>query len=251
MIHPSNRHAFRREAVAHPPRQLRIGVLVEIAASDAGLVGHHDDRPTPHFGPKTGKLEDAGNEFKLLGPMDEPVVHVDDAVPVEKKSAAVHHGLNYEIAASLERCEEVPSGYAEQCRSRHKWLANGLPKGIGHTMNFTANNSLREEMLAACRVLTHFRIVEGFGHVSARIGGAERLLMTPRHALGLVTEAELIEIDLEGHQWAGDGTPPLELSMHLAIYRRRADVKAIVRGHPRHIAAYACAGEPLLIAHGF
>lgn len=118
-------------------------------------------------------------------------------------------------------------------------------------MNFTANNSLREEMLAACRVLTHFRIVEGFGHVSARIGGSERLLMTPRHALGLVTEAELIEIDLEGHQWAGDGTPPLELSMHLAIYRRRADVKAIVRGHPRHIAAYACAGEPLLIAHGF
>ncbi len=39
--------------------------------------------------------------------------------------------------------------------------------------------------------------------------------------------------------------------MHLAIYRRRPDVKAIARGHPRHVAAFACAGEPLKVAHGF
>jgi HCOMODA/2-hydroxy-3-carboxy-muconic semialdehyde decarboxylase len=100
-------------------------------------------------------------------------------------------------------------------------------------------------------VLTHFRIVEGFGHVSARLAGSERLLITPRRALGLVTDAELIEIDLEGRQVAGDSNPPLELAIHLAIYRRRTDVNAIVRGHPRHVAAYACAGEPLRVAHGF
>ena len=118
-------------------------------------------------------------------------------------------------------------------------------------MNLNAKETLRVEMLAACRVLTHFRIVEGFGHVSARLGASERLLITPRRALGLVTDAELVELDLRGHQWAGDGKPPLEVSMHFAIYRRRADVKAIVRGHPRHVAAYACAGEPLRVAHGF
>jgi ribulose-5-phosphate 4-epimerase/fuculose-1-phosphate aldolase len=118
-------------------------------------------------------------------------------------------------------------------------------------MNFAANRALRDEMLAACRVLTYFRIVEGFGHVSTRIPGSERLLITPRRALGLVTDAELVELDPEGRQMAGDGKPPLELAMHLAIYRRRADVKAIVRGHPRHVAAYACAGEPLRVAHGF
>jgi ribulose-5-phosphate 4-epimerase/fuculose-1-phosphate aldolase len=39
--------------------------------------------------------------------------------------------------------------------------------------------------------------------------------------------------------------------MHLAVYRRRADVMAIARGHPRHVASYACAAEPLRIAHGF
>jgi ribulose-5-phosphate 4-epimerase/fuculose-1-phosphate aldolase len=38
--------------------------------------------------------------------------------------------------------------------------------------------------------------------------------------------------------------------MHIAVYRRRADVTAIARGHPRHVAAFACAAEPLRVAHG-
>src|SRR5258707_1187477 len=51
-------------------------------------------------------------------------------------------------------------------------------------MSFASSPELRAEVLTACRVLTHFRIVEGFGHVSARIAGAERILITPRKALG-------------------------------------------------------------------
>jgi ribulose-5-phosphate 4-epimerase/fuculose-1-phosphate aldolase len=118
-------------------------------------------------------------------------------------------------------------------------------------MTFASSAELRAEVLTACRVLTHFRIVEGFGHVSARIPGTERFLITPRKALGLVTEAELVELDRDGRQVAGEGSPPLEAAMHLAIYRGRPEVNAMARGHPRHVAAYACAGEPLRIAHGF
>jgi len=118
-------------------------------------------------------------------------------------------------------------------------------------MPFASSAALRAELLTACRVLTHFRIVEGFGHVSARVPDAERILITPRRALGLVAEAELVELDRDGVRLAGDGAPPLEAAMHLAVYRRRADVMAIARGHPRHVAAHACAGEPLRIAHGF
>src|SRR5262245_11839134 len=119
-------------------------------------------------------------------------------------------------------------------------------------MSFVSSHELRAEVLTACRVLTHFRIVEGFGHVSARIAGADRILITPRKALGLVTEGELVELDMEGRQVGGElGRPPLEAIMHVAVYRRRADVTGIARGHPRHVAAYACAGEPLKVAHGF
>ena len=117
-------------------------------------------------------------------------------------------------------------------------------------MPFASTPELRAEVLAACRVLSFFRIVEGFGHVSARVG-ADRVMITPRRALGLVTEAELTELDLDGRQVAGEGRPPLEWPMHLAVYRTRADVKAIARGHPRNVAAYACAGAPLKVAHGF
>jgi ribulose-5-phosphate 4-epimerase/fuculose-1-phosphate aldolase len=118
-------------------------------------------------------------------------------------------------------------------------------------MTFASSAELRAEVLTACRVLTHFRIVEGFGHISARIPGSDRILFTPRRALGLVTESELLELDLEGRKHAGAGNPALEVAMHLAVYRRRKDVMAIARGHPRCVAAYGCAGEPLKVAHGF
>jgi L-fuculose-phosphate aldolase len=118
-------------------------------------------------------------------------------------------------------------------------------------MEFASSSRLRAEVLTACRVLSHFKIVEGFGHVSARIPGTDRILMTPRKALGLVSDGELVELDPEGRTVAGQGRPPLEVAMHLAVYRRRPDALAIARGHPRNVAAYACAGEPLRVAHGF
>lgn len=117
-------------------------------------------------------------------------------------------------------------------------------------MEFQSPPALRAEILTACKVLSYFRIVEGFGHVSVRLPNGN-ILMTPRRALGLVSEEALIELDAEGRQIAGTERPPLELPMHLAIYRRRDDVHAIARGHPRHVAAYACAIQPLWIAHGF
>lgn len=117
-------------------------------------------------------------------------------------------------------------------------------------MSFASTAALRAEVITACRVLTHFRIVEGFGHVAVRLADAGRILITPRRALGLVSEAELVELDLDGRQVAGEGRPPLEFPMHLAVFRRRPDVLATARGHPRHVAAYSCSGQPLRIAHG-
>jgi L-fuculose-phosphate aldolase len=118
-------------------------------------------------------------------------------------------------------------------------------------MDFASSAELRAEVLTACRVLTHFKIAEGFGHVSVRVPGTDRFLITPRRALGLVNEADLVELDSSGRQFAGEGRPPLEVAMHLAVYHRRPEIKALARGHPRHVAAYACAGEPLRVAHGF
>lgn len=118
-------------------------------------------------------------------------------------------------------------------------------------MAFASSPELRQEIILACRVLTYFGIVEGFGHVSARVPGSDRIIITPRIALGLVGADELCEFDSTGKQVAGEARPPLETAMHLGVYKARTDVKAIVRGHPRCVAAYACAGEPLRVGHGF
>src|SRR5205823_5694547 len=45
MIDPGDCGALRFEAIAHPSRQVRIGAFVEIAAADAGLSRHDNDRP--------------------------------------------------------------------------------------------------------------------------------------------------------------------------------------------------------------
>lgn len=119
-------------------------------------------------------------------------------------------------------------------------------------MPFQSTTDLRNEIVLACRVLTHFKIVEGFGHVSSRVPGGDRIIITPRRALGLVTADELVELDMSGRQVAGEaGRPPLEAIMHIAVYERRPDVMGIARGHPRHVAAYACAGQAMRISHGF
>jgi ribulose-5-phosphate 4-epimerase/fuculose-1-phosphate aldolase len=110
--------------------------------------------------------------------------------------------------------------------------------------------NVRQEIVTACRVLSHFRMVEGFGHVSARLD--QTFLITPRKALGLVTSVDdLVELDAEGRQVGGQGSPPLEVWMHLAVYQRRPDVMALCRGHPRHVAAFGSAAEPIRVAHGF
>jgi len=119
-------------------------------------------------------------------------------------------------------------------------------------MTFASTPELRAEIVTACKVLTWFKIVEGFGHVSARVPGADRIIITPRRALGLVTEGDLVELDMNGKQVAGElGRPPLEAIMHVAVYKRRPDVMGIARGHPHHVAAYASAGTPIKVAHGF
>jgi ribulose-5-phosphate 4-epimerase/fuculose-1-phosphate aldolase len=110
---------------------------------------------------------------------------------------------------------------------------------------------LRQEILDACRVLTHFRMVEAFGHVSARLPDGEHIAITPRIALALVEPEDIAVLTLDGQQVEGRTPRPLESAMHLAVYRKRPDAQALCRAHPRHVAAFAAAAEPLRCAHGF
>ena len=45
---------------------------------------------------------------------------------------------------------------------------------------------LRQDVVSACRILSQQKLVEGFGHVSARLPDTDHFLMTPRISLALL-----------------------------------------------------------------
>jgi ribulose-5-phosphate 4-epimerase/fuculose-1-phosphate aldolase len=115
----------------------------------------------------------------------------------------------------------------------------------------SAAAALRQDVIRACKVLDGMRLVEGFGHVSARLPDGS-MLITPARGLALATESDLLTFGLDGECLAGDpSSAPLERWLHLAIYRSRPDVGAICRTHSRMAAALGVARKPLRAMHGF
>ena len=92
---------------------------------------------------------------------------------------------------------------------------------------------LRKDIVSACRILSHLRLVEGFGHVSARIPDTDRFLITPRISLAMVREEQLLIMNLKGEVVDGNHPPPFEAWLHTAIMKTKPRVNAITRVHAR------------------
>lgn len=102
------------------------------------------------------------------------------------------------------------------------------------------------------------------GNLSVRLD-ADRVLVTPAGVgKGALDPRQLVVVDLEGvvvdgglkvyHGMKVEGgvvaegaaRPSTELAVHLAIYRARADVRAVVHAHPPTATGFALAGEDLM-----
>jgi len=82
------------------------------------------------------------------------------------------------------------------------------------------------------------------GNLSVRDG--DRVLVTPtRVPYQAMTEEDLVTVDLDGERIAGRRAPSRELALHLAIYRARPDVAAVVHAHGPHAVAWSFLGVPL------
>ena len=112
--------------------------------------------------------------------------------------------------------------------------------------------ALREELLDASLIIDNQALVNGYGHVSARISGREAMLMTPRRGPGLLTDGdEMLVLDFDGKLLAGDGDVAIEVLLHGEIYRARPDVGAIVRTHSKYANVLGILGKPPRVVHGF
>jgi L-fuculose-phosphate aldolase len=110
---------------------------------------------------------------------------------------------------------------------------------------------LRRDIVAVCQRLYQRGFIAGTeGNVSA-LEGPDRLWITPSgYHKGLLQPADLLLIDLQGHVLFGNGCPSSETPMHLALYRCRPDIGAVVHAHPPLATALTVAGyrlEPPLL----
>lgn len=92
--------------------------------------------------------------------------------------------------------------------------------------------------------------VETWGNISCRDPRTQLVYMTPSAMLyDTITEEDVVVCRLDGTVVEGTRKPTIEKEMHLAIYRNREDVNAIIHTHPMFSMVYATQGKdiPLII----
>jgi len=105
---------------------------------------------------------------------------------------------------------------------------------------------LEREVVRVCKALHAQRFVANHeGNVTVLLPDG-RILATPTAvSKGDLREADLLILDRHGRRVQGHRRPFSELPMHLAVYRARPDVRAVVHAHPPHATALAVVARPI------
>jgi L-fuculose-phosphate aldolase len=101
---------------------------------------------------------------------------------------------------------------------------------------------------AALRLLEDGLVRGTSGNVSARAGELMAVTPTGVDYRGL-RPADVAVVDRDGGQVDGELAPSSELPLHLAVYRARGDVGAVVHTHSTFATTFAVLGEELPAVH--
>src|SRR5271166_1304426 len=83
------------------------------------------------------------------------------------------------------------------------------------------------------------------GNLSYRLNDREVLCTPTMVCKGFMKSEDICKVDYEGKQLAGTRKRSSEILLHLAVYKNRPDVNAVVHCHPPHATAFAVAGVPI------
>ncbi len=110
----------------------------------------------------------------------------------------------------------------------------------------TSPSHIRREIVQICHGLYQRGFIVGTeGNVSVRVA-PDRIWITPTGChKGWLKPDDLLLIDLEGQVHFGPGQPSSETPMHLALYKCRSDIQAVVHAHPPLATALTVAGYGL------
>jgi len=83
------------------------------------------------------------------------------------------------------------------------------------------------------------------GNISIRLSDREVMCSPTMVSKGFMKPEDICKVDYEGKQLAGTRKRSSEILLHLAVYKNRPDVNAVVHCHPPHATAFAVAGVPI------
>ncbi|HXG10818.1 MAG TPA: class II aldolase/adducin family protein [Gemmataceae bacterium] len=83
------------------------------------------------------------------------------------------------------------------------------------------------------------------GNISVRLNDKEILCTPTMISKGFMKPEDMCVVDYEGKQLRGLRKRSSEILLHLAVYKHRPDVNAVVHCHPPHATAFAVAGIPI------
>jgi L-fuculose-phosphate aldolase len=95
---------------------------------------------------------------------------------------------------------------------------------------------------AGKKLYDRFFVASNDGNISYRLNDKEVLITPTGGNKGDVTPDQIVKVDLEGRIISGFMKPTSEMKMHLAVYKKRPDVKGIVHAHPPGATAFAACG---------
>src|SRR6266542_3187615 len=111
------------------------------------------------------------------------------------------------------------------------------------------SDALMTNALKAWRFLYRRGFIEGFGHLSVRLPGSDRFMLT-RHSLGAnATADDFVVFDLDGRKVDGKGDAPGEYPIHLEILRARPDVASVIHYHGMYSTAFTTSDQTLRPIH--
>ncbi len=109
---------------------------------------------------------------------------------------------------------------------------------------------LRKQMVRVCQALAARGLVAATdGNVTAKLG-PDRILVTPSSvSKGEVTELSILVCDLDGRLIRGRSGSKVssEVHLHLAAYRSRREIGAVVHAHPPVATSFTFAGREQLL----
>lgn len=113
-------------------------------------------------------------------------------------------------------------------------------------MNWEIELHLRRQITQAGRRLWQDGLVAHTdGNISVRLDN-DWVLITPSGVnKGSLKPYQILKVRIEDGTVDGNGKPSVETPVHLAIYRARPDVNAVVHAHPPYATAFAAAGLAL------